>query len=118
MTDALPPGWRTAPLGDVCRVVSGSTPKTEVAEYWGGDIPWLTPDDLSKHRGKLITGGRRGLTQAGYASCSTRLTPVGSVLYSSRAPIGYVAIATREMCTNQGFKTAVPGPDLLPDFLY
>ena len=118
MTDTLPRDWRRTLLGEVCRVVSGSTPKTDVAEHWGGDIPWLTPDDLSRHTSKHVSGGRRSLTQAGYDSCSTRLVPEGSVLYSSRAPIGYVAVATRPMCTNQGFKTAVPGPDLTSDFLY
>lgn len=119
MSQHLPPGWRRVRLGDVCEVVSGSTPKTGVAEYWDGDIPWLTPDDLSRHRGKTVASGRRFLTAAGYASCSTRLVPAGSVLYSSRAPIGYVAVATEQVCTNQGFKTAIPDKDqLLPDFLY
>lgn len=114
----LPPGWREAQLGDVCQVVSGSTPKTGVEEYWGGDIPWMTPDDLAKRPAMFVHGGRRFLTQAGYDSCSTRLVPAGSVLYSSRAPIGYAAIATQPVCTNQGFKTAVPDARLDARFLY
>ena len=115
---ALPPSWRVQPLGAVCQVVSGATPKTAVSENWGGDVPWLTPDDLSKNRSKVVAGGARFLTEVGYGSCSTRLVPPGSVLFTSRAPIGYVAIAGREICTNQGFKSAVPGNDIGSEFLY
>lgn len=104
--------WRRAALGEVCRIVSGSTPKTGVAQYWGGDINWVTPNDLSKDRAQVIHGGERTLSRAGYESCSTSLFPAGSVIVSSRAPIGYVAIAGGPMCTNQGCKTAVP-----PDFI-
>ena len=114
----LPEGWKLSPIGVRCKVVSGSTPKTSVPEYWGGDIPWLTPDDLSKNRSKIVERGARLITPTGLDSCSTRLVPKGSVMFTSRAPIGYVAIAANEMCTNQGFKTAVPGPDLRSEFLY
>lgn len=108
----IPEGWQHAALGDVCRIVSGSTPKTAVGHYWGGDIIWVTPDDLSKDRAQVIHRGKRTLTTAGYESCSANLFPSGSVVVSSRAPIGYVAIAGADMCTNQGCKTAVP-----PDFI-
>ena len=114
----LPEGWEISPIGDRCKIVSGSTPKTSVPEYWGGDIPWLTPDDLSKNRSKIVERGARSITRAGLDSCSTRLVPPGSVIFTSRAPIGYVAIAANEMCTNQGFKTAVPSSDIRSDFLY
>ena len=97
---ALPPGWIETTIGHVCEVVSGSTPKTTVPEYWNGSIPWVTPDDLSRHREKQISGGARFITDAGYQSCSTRMVPTGSVLFTSRAPIGYVAIATQPVCTN------------------
>jgi len=107
-----PAGWEHAPLGEVCRVVSGSTPKTGVAQYWGGSITWVTPNDLSRDRAQVIHGGERSLSKAGYESCSASLFPAGSVIVSSRAPIGYVAIAGEDMCTNQGCKTAVP-----PDFI-
>ena len=109
---AQPTGWSEAALGDVCRIVSGATPKTGVTKYWGGEIPWLTPNDMSRDRSQTLTGGERYLTELGYDSCSARLFPAGSVIVSSRAPVGYVAIAGREMCTNQGCKTAVP-----PDFI-
>jgi len=115
---SIPEGWIKSNLGDVCRVVSGSTPKTSVAEYWGGGIPWITPNDLSKNSDKVVFGGERSISQAGYDSCSTQLIPAGSVLFTSRAPIGYVAIAGAPMCTNQGFKSAIPGPDIDGEFLY
>ncbi len=113
-----PDGWRSALLGEVCRVVSGATPRTGVADHWGGDIAWITPNDLSRDRSQAIHGGERTLTRRGYESCSAQLFPAGSVIVSSRAPIGYVAIAGREMCTNQGCKTAVPPPFIEPRYLY
>ena len=116
--DALPEGWSSDSIGSVCQVVSGGTPKSGVERFWGGDVNWVTPDDLSKHTGRYISGGRRTLTREGLASCSAKVMPEGSVLFTSRAPIGYLAIATGEVCTNQGFKSLVPGPDLSPVFLY
>ena len=115
---APPTGWKEAVLGDVCKVVSGSTPKTNVSKYWGGEIPWLTPNDLSKNRSKFVLGGERFITQDGFDSCSTQMVPEGAVLFTSRAPIGYVAIAGVSMCTNQGFKSAIPGDEISSEFLY
>jgi type I restriction enzyme S subunit len=117
-TELLPKGWKEAMLGDVCKVVSGSTPKTNVSEYWGGEIPWLTPNDLSKNRSKFVLGGERFITQSGFDSCSTQMVPEGAILFTSRAPIGYVAIAGVSMCTNQGFKSAIPGDEIGSEFLY
>jgi type I restriction enzyme S subunit len=114
----LPPGWAWTTLGEITSIVSGSTPKTGVAEYWGGDIAWITPDDRSRSRSKTITRGARTITQAGYESCSTTLMPPGAVLYSSRAPIGYAAIAAGPVCTNQGFKSFVPREVIVSDLLY
>lgn len=114
----MPDGWKTSTIGEVCKVVSGSTPKTNVSEYWGGDIPWLTPNDLSKNRSKVVNKGERSITQKGFESCSTQMVPEGSVLFTSRAPIGYVAIAGTPMCTNQGFKSAIPSEDIGTEFLY
>ncbi|EHR48719.1 restriction endonuclease S subunit [Saccharomonospora marina XMU15] len=114
----LPPGWEWASFAETCKIVSGATPKTGVAEYWGGPIAWLTPDDLAKNPATVTFRGRRSLTEEGYNSCSTTLVPPGSVLYSSRAPIGYVTIAGGEICTNQGFKSLVPPPEIDPKYLY
>jgi len=96
------------PLGELGEVVSGSTPKTHVAEYWDGDIPWITPADLSENRDTYFRNTLRKITKAGYDSCSTRMLPIGSILYSSRAPIGHCAIAAYPLCTNQGFKSVIP----------
>ena len=117
MTD-LPDGWRRAPLGDLCRVVSGATPKTGVPEYWRGDVAWLTPADMSADRSQVLHGGSRTLTRAGYDSCSAQLVPTGSVVVSSRAPVGYVAIAGSELATNQGCKSAVPPDYIDSHYLY
>ena len=114
----LPEGWVLSSIGEQCEVVAGSTPKSAVEEYWGGDIAWLTPKDLSQNPDQFVECGERSITQSGYESCSARLVPAGSVLFTSRAPIGYVAIAANAMCTNQGFKTAVPGLGLQSEFLY
>jgi type I restriction enzyme, S subunit len=113
----LPDGWHWATMGEVAKVVGGSTPKTGEPSYWGGEIPWITPDDLSGFTGKYIERGRRSITQAGYNSCSTQMVPAGTVLFTSRAPIGYVAIARNPACTNQGFKSFVCGDDVDPEYV-
>jgi type I restriction enzyme S subunit len=100
------------PLKELGEIVSGSTPSTHVEEYWGGDIPWITPADLTNHSGIFFRGKLRKITQAGYDSCSTRLLPEGSILFSSRAPIGHCAVTTFPLCTNQGFKSIVPNERL------
>lgn len=106
-------------LSEIGTIVSGATPKTSVPEYFDGDIAWLTPADLSGYTSKYISRGKRNLTKAGYDSCSTRLMPKGTVLFSSRAPIGYVAIATNPICTNQGFKSIVPNTNIIDsEYLY
>jgi type I restriction enzyme S subunit len=106
-------------LGDCCDIVSGATPSTEVKKYWGGDIFWATPKDLSSLDSKYLHDTAQKLTQAGYESCSARIMPAGSVLFSSRAPIGHVAMNAVPMCTNQGFKSLVPDPGRLSsDYLY
>ena len=105
-------------LGECCTIVSGATPKTGVAEYWDGDIAWATPADLSGLPTLRIATTARAITAAGLRSCSSVLLPPGSVLFSSRAPIGHVAINTVPMATNQGFKSLVPKPDMAdPGFL-
>lgn len=109
---------KTPALGEVAKVVSGATPKTGVPEYWGGDVQWATPADLSKLDGAYISSTSRTLTDSGVRSCATRVLPEGSVLLSSRAPIGHVAINTVPMATNQGFKSIVPSHGLDAKYLY
>lgn len=110
--------WPLKKLKTIAEIVSGSTPKTSNKDYWNGNILWVTPKDLSKLRGKYIEETEKKITEAGYQSCSTTLVPAGSVLLSSRAPIGHLAIAKKELCTNQGFKTFLPKPELDSGYLY
>lgn len=109
---------KRAALGEVAKIISGATPKTGVQDYWDGNVPWVTPADLSRLEGAYISKTSRTLTQAGVGSCATTVLPAGSVLLSSRAPIGHVAINTVPMATNQGFKSLVPGAEIHAKFLY
>lgn len=111
--------WQKARLDTCCEVVSGATPATSLAEYWDGDICWATPKDLSELTGPYISDTPRKLSPAGLSSCAATILPPGSVLFSSRAPIGHVAINTIPLATNQGFKSFIPKPNLVhAKFLY
>ena len=111
--------WKECTIADLGEVVGGATPSTKKPEnYENGDISWITPKDLSAFSGRYIFRGERNITEIGLNSCSTRLLPPNTVLFSSRAPIGYVAIAAKEMCTNQGFKSVIPNTDTDFMFLY
>ena len=111
--------WKTCTIGDLGSVVGGATPSTKKAEnYDGGTISWITPKDLAGFSGRFISHGERNITEQGLKSCSTQLMPAHTVLFSSRAPIGYIAIAEQEVCTNQGFKSVVPNEDTDYMFLY
>ena len=103
--------WREFKIKDIADVVGGGTPSTAINEYWNGDIPWLTPKDLTGYIRNFISHGERFIAKKGLENSSARLLPKGTVLLTSRAPIGYVAIAENEICTNQGFKSLVPNPD-------
>ena len=111
--------WKEYRLGEIGKVVGGATPSTKDASNYDGDISWITPKDLSVLTQRYIYRGERMITLKGYNSCSCKLLPKGSVLFSSRAPIGYVAIASKELCTNQGFKSILPFPNIVDSmFLY
>lgn len=111
--------WRTCTLSDLGTVVGGATPSTKKPEnYDGGTIAWITPKDLAGFSGRFISRGERNITEVGLRSCSTQLMPAHTVLFSSRAPIGYMAIAQQEVCTNQGFKSVVPNNNTDYMFLY
>ncbi|EBW4356788.1 restriction endonuclease subunit S [Salmonella enterica] len=117
----LPEGWGKTVIGDIADVISGGTPKSGIAENFapsGEGIAWLTPADLSGYKKKFISHGARDLSTEGYSSCSAKLMPAGAILFSSRAPIGYVAVASNEISTNQGFKSFVFTNDIYPDYAY
>lgn len=111
---------KTYKLSEVARIYSGGTPSTKISSYYeNGNIAWITPKDLSGYRHKYISSGQRNITEEGYRKSAAILLPKGSVLFSSRAPIGYVAIAENELCTNQGFKSFVCDEKYITtDYLY
>ena len=114
----IPSTWRWSTMGAEAEVVGGGTPRTNRSDYFGGDVPWITPADLSGYTEKFIPKGARNITQAGLEGSGAKLVPTGTVLFSSRAPIGYVAIAANPVSTNQGFKSFVLRGNLTPDFVY
>lgn len=114
----IPAGWEVKRLGDVCEIFNGSTPLTADNDNYGGDIIWITPKDLSEQKSKFVYQGTRNITQKGYNSCSTTFVPKGTVVMSSRAPIGLLSIAMCELCTNQGFKNLVPKNKDYTNLLY
>ena len=107
-------------LSEIGKVVGGGTPSTKHSEYYtDSGIPWLTPKDLSGYDKMYISKGGRDITQEGLENSSAKLLPANSILVSSRAPIGYVAIAKNEVATNQGFKSIIPNRELvIPEYLY
>ena len=112
-------GWTTTTFGEVATIVGGGTPKTsEPANFEDGEIPWITPKDLSGYKGKYIACGARNITKQGLKTSSARLLPANAVLFSSRAPIGYVAIASLPVTTNQGFKSFILFEGIDPSFIY
>lgn len=111
--------WVERKISDIGTVVGGATPSTKKPEnYEDGKIAWITPKDLSTFSGRYIERGERNITEIGLKSCSTQLLPPNTILFSSRAPIGYVAIAANEVCTNQGFKSVIPNENTDPLFLF
>ncbi len=105
----IPEGWRVGRLSCLGDIIGGATPSKSVeSNYCQDGIHWLTPKDLSKNCLKFTSRGEIDITLEGYTSCSAKIMPRGSVLFSSRAPIGYLTIAKNEICTNQGFKSIVP----------
>ncbi|HEY6419168.1 MAG TPA: restriction endonuclease subunit S [Candidatus Binataceae bacterium] len=116
---SIPESWVWTTMSEVAEIVGGSTPSTDEPENFASSgIPWITPADLSGYKAKVISRGSRDISEKGLADSSTRLMPAGTVLFSSRAPIGYVAIAANPVTTNQGFKSFVLSKGVLPDYAY
>ena len=111
-------GWKTVKLGEACKIVNGATPSTSVEANWGGPHCWITPAEMGGLSDPYVGETRRTLTDVGLADCSTSLLPKGSVILSSRAPIGHVIINTVPMATNQGCKSMIPRSDLDAKFLF
>ena len=114
----VPTHWGDTSVKRVARIVNGTTPKSGNPEYWDGGIVWVTPADLSKISDRFIRNSAKRITHAGLSSCGTQLVPQGTVVLSSRAPIGSVGVAGIELCTNQGCKSLVPSSTIDSTFLY
>ena len=105
----IPAGWKVGRLDEIGEIVGGGTPSKSKAEYYcDKGIPWVTPKDLSITHAKFTSKGEVDISDLGYKNSSTQILPKGSVLFSSRAPIGYITIALNDICTNQGFKSVIP----------
>lgn len=110
--------WKETPLNKIGSVISGGTPSTTMNEYWNGDILFVTPNDLSKCKSAYIEDTERKISKEGLINSSANLLPPGSVIISSRAPIGYIAVGTKEFTTNQGCKSIIPNSQYDSLFLY
>ena len=116
----IPVGWKSGTFDNLGQIVGGSTPSTEEASHFSvNGIPWITPNDLSDNQGnKFITRGALDVSEGGMKSASLKKYPAGTILLSSRAPVGYMAIARNEVTTNQGFKSFIPTKGYTSEFLY
>ena len=115
----MPKGWKMGKLSEIGTIVGGSTPSKAKSEYYAKKgIAWITPKDLSNDKSKFISHGEIDITEQGFKNCSAIKMPKGTILYSSRAPIGYIAIAKNELTTNQGFKSVIPNDDIGNAYIY
>lgn len=114
----IPEGWDCKKVQEIADVFNGATPSTKDPCNYGDDIVWITPKDLSDQKAKFVYRGERSISQKGYDSCSTHLLPIDTILMSSRAPIGLLAIAKIELCTNQGFKSFVLKDECMVSYFY
>lgn len=117
--DTADPKWAIGTISDLGTVIGGSTPSKSKLEYYTETgIAWITPKDLSINKSKFISHGENDITELGLKNSSATIMPEGTVLFSSRAPIGYIAIAAGEVTTNQGFKSIIPKPEIGTAFVY
>ena len=110
-------GWVETSLGEIAEVVGGGTPSTKIGEYWGGDIVWLTPTEVTSQDGKVVSNSVRKITDLGFKNSGAQMLPINSVILTSRASVGFVALSGMELCTNQGFQSLIPKPSVLSKFL-
>ena len=110
-------GWVETTLGEISEVVGGGTPSTSRPEYWDGQIIWLTPTEVTSQDGKEIGNSIRKISELGFKNSGAQILPKGSVILTSRASVGFVAIAGTELCTNQGFQSLIPKESVIAKFL-
>jgi len=114
----VPAHWEVKKLKWVSKIVNGSTPKSSIAEYWDGDIVWVTPSDISKIGSLKISASEKKITHEGLNNCGASIVPQGSIILTTRAPIGNLAIANTSLCTNQGCKSLIPTNVYSPYLFY
>ena len=113
------PNWPECALSDIGAIVAGGTPSKSKPEYYANQgIAWITPKDLSIDKSKFVSHGENDISELGFSKSSATKMPAGTVLFSSRAPIGYIAIAQNEITTNQGFKSVIPNEDIGTAYVY
>ncbi len=108
LNDGLPAGWQRMTMGDVCQSIGGGTPSTSRPEYWGGEVIWVTPTDVTRNDCLVLLDSEKKITEAGLSDSSAKLVPPETILMTSRASIGFFALIDRPACTNQGFISVVP----------
>lgn len=113
----IPSHWEVMPIKRIAKTYAGATPSSNNEKYWNGYIPWITPADF-KTETKYVKEGSRFLTEHGLESCSTTIVPANSVIFSKRAPVGQLSIATQNLCTNQGCISCVPSSIVNSTFLF
>ena len=114
----MPAHWEVRRIGTIAQIRNGATPPTGNGSYWGGDITWITPDDLGKLNGRYIVRSSRRITEQGYRSCGTSLAPAGTIAISTRAPIGHLGILLSDACVNQGCRLLVPDTAVEPEYMH
>lgn len=111
MSNGAPEGWATTTLGNVCTTLGGGTPSTKVAEYWNGNVTWVTPTDVTRNNSIVLLDSEKKISESGLKNSSAKLLPPETILMTSRASIGYFALMDYPVCTNQGFISIIPEQD-------
>lgn len=106
--DGVPEGWQSVTLNEVCDAIGGGTPSTARPEYWGGDVVWVTPTDVTRNDCLVLLDSEKKITETGLANSSAKLVPPDTILMTSRASIGFFALMDQPVCTNQGFISVQP----------
>ena len=117
ITDGVPAGWERETIADVCETVGGGTPSTKVSEYWGGDVTWVVPTDVTKNDCLILLDSERKITEKGLRESSAKLVPPNTILMTSRASVGFFALMDIEVSTNQGFINIIPHDEKMRMYL-
>ena len=108
IVDGVPEGWVRNRISDACNTTGGGTPSTKIASYWGGDVTWIVPTDVTKNDSLVLLDSARKITENGLRESSAKMVPAETILMTSRASVGFFALMDREVCTNQGFINVIP----------